>query len=103
MSQPQIDEAAVTLVCDRMLTAAIGKDWRKKAPESVTAFWMEEVRQALIAVGLTQLKIDAKTEIIALAAEREAGYAAREHGDVLNGRIADKVVELARRLQEVEE
>jgi hypothetical protein len=39
-----------------------------------------------------------RAEVIALAKEREDGYAAREHGGVLNHRIADKVVELARRL-----
>lgn len=47
-----IDEAAVAMVCDRMLTAAIGADWRKKAPEAVTAFWMDEVRTALTAAGV---------------------------------------------------
>lgn len=38
-------------------------------------------------------------EVIALADERTAGYAAREHGGVLNGRVADKLVELAARLR----
>jgi hypothetical protein len=42
-----IPEAVVTQFCDKMLTAAIGKDWRQRAPEAVTAFWMGEVRVAL--------------------------------------------------------
>lgn len=46
MDKP-IPEAVVTQFCDKMLTAAIGKDWRKRAPEAVTAFWMGEVREAL--------------------------------------------------------
>mgnify|MGYP006351357169 CR=1 FL=1 len=37
-------------------------------------------------------------EIIALAKEREDGYKARLHGDVLNHRIADKLVAIAARL-----
>lgn len=41
----------------------------------------------------------AAAEVIALADERTAGYAAREHGGVLNGRVADKLVELAARLR----
>lgn len=39
-----------------------------------------------------------KAEVIALANEHEEGYRNREHGDVLNARITDKVVEMARRL-----
>lgn len=34
-------------------------------------------------------------QVIALADERKAGYAAREHGAVVNGRVADKIVALA--------
>ena len=37
-------------------------------------------------------------DVIALAKEREDGYRNREHGAVVNGRVADKLVELARRL-----
>lgn len=38
-------------------------------------------------------------EVIALADERELGYKNREHGGVLNHRIADKLVALANRLK----
>lgn len=49
MSAPTltITDEAVAFVCDRMLTAAIGPNWRERAPEAITAFWMEEVRTAL--------------------------------------------------------
>lgn len=40
-----------------------------------------------------------KTPAYALADEREAGYRAREHGGVVNGRIADKLVTLAETLR----
>ena len=39
-----------------------------------------------------------RTAVIALAKERNVGYSARMHAGVVDGRIADKVVELARRL-----
>lgn len=50
MSDPTlpINDDTVAFVCDRMLTAAIGPDWRQRAPEAVTAFWMEEVRTAMV-------------------------------------------------------
>ena len=55
MAGKPIPEEVVAQLCDRMLTAAIGKDWRKRAPEAVTAFWMGEVREALqeVAPALT--------------------------------------------------
>lgn len=43
-----INDRSVAMVCDRMLTAAIGPNWRTLAPESVAAFWMDEVRAAMI-------------------------------------------------------
>ncbi|HRP74547.1 MAG TPA: hypothetical protein PKZ27_03065 [Rhodocyclaceae bacterium] len=42
-----LPDEVVAKFCDRMLTAAIGADWRQRAPEAVTAFWMDEVRAAL--------------------------------------------------------
>lgn len=39
-----------------------------------------------------------KVAVIALANEREEGYRNREHGDLVNKRVADKLVALARRL-----
>jgi hypothetical protein len=39
-----------------------------------------------------------EAELIALAKEREDGYRNREHGDLVNKRVADKLVDLARRL-----
>jgi hypothetical protein len=39
-----------------------------------------------------------RAEVIAMAKEREDGYAARMHAVLVDGRIADKVAELARRL-----
>lgn len=57
-----------------------------------------ERAQAFMLAGIRHDAEPLAADVIALAKEREDGYRNREHGDVVNGRVADKLVELARRL-----
>lgn len=102
--KPHVGDVNVDVALQDIIEARLVMAIEARRDFNITRAIVREIAEGLAFDLLMINAIDKTTdealrrEVVAIAAEREAGFSARRHADTVNAEAADKAVALARRL-----